>query len=430
MALTDKDSFWKGAAVYDNYTNDYGSGGKTVYDVGQVNLYLQNEAQWINEKQSHGTTTTVNSAAWTGSILANLYGGSDTVHRGYIYQKDNTPISVLNYSGHTLVYYDHDGEGTAAENFSAGDFRIKNALEGSSITLRTNSANTSDEAVLGKILEVLANKLYYMGYTEGDTKLKGTVEIAEGLTASSASMDGNIAFRTDTDTEKNGQGTYAYVPAIVEILDGPITKDRTLTADSKVLVNAKHVSSIGVSAVYNGDDSVVVDMVNHGLRLEAASDTNGKVAGIQTASGTEANKKSISFINMEKSKPLVISAIHTNGTEADGIYVAENSKVSVNGDVVIEKVTTTGRKVYGVANRGPNAELTINGGLKISGSGDDGWDALKADKDTNGINTVAIANIANDGKLTVSGPVDVKVKGIAVNSTAKNGILRLAAAGF
>lgn len=49
VALTDKDSFWKGAAVYDNYTNDYGSGGKTVYDVGQVNLYLQNEAQWINE---------------------------------------------------------------------------------------------------------------------------------------------------------------------------------------------------------------------------------------------------------------------------------------------------------------------------------------------------------------------------------------------
>lgn len=124
------------------------------------------------------------------------------MHRGYIYQKDNTPISVLNYSGHTLVYYDHDGDGTAAENFSAGDFRIKNASEGSSITLRTNSANTADEAALGKILGGLANKLYYIGYTEGDTKLKGTVEIAEGLTSSSISASGGITFRTDTAAEK------------------------------------------------------------------------------------------------------------------------------------------------------------------------------------------------------------------------------------
>ena len=425
VALTDKDSFWKGAAVYDNYTNDYGSGGKTVYDVGQVNLYLQNEAQWINEKQSHGTTTTVNSAAWTGSILANLYGGSDTVHRGYIYQKDNTPISVLNYSGHTLVYYDHDGDGTAAENFSAGDFRIKNASEGSSITLRTNSANTADEAALGKILGGLANKLYYIGYTEGDTKLKGTVEIAEGLTSSSISASGGITFRTDTAAEKNGQGTYTYMPAVVEVLDGPITKDRVLTADSKVVVDDAHASDIGVSAAYNGDDSITVDMANHGLHLKAASSTSAKAAAVRVRKGTDGSKKSINFINMEKNKPLVIFADQTDGREATGIYVSENGKLFVAGDVVIDKVSTSGRMAYGVANRGPNAEFVIKGGLKIAGTGADEWRAVKAAKDTTGISVTAIANIGNNAKLTIEGPLDVKIQGTAINSTAKDGVMRL-----
>ena len=426
VALIDKDSFWKGAAVYDNYTSDYGSGGKTVYDVGQVNLYLQNGAQWINEKQSHGTTTTVNSAAWTGSILANLYGGSDTVHRGYIYQKDSTPISVLNYTGHTLVYYDHDGDGTAAENFSAGDFRIKNASEGSSITLRTNSANTLDEAALGKILGVLANKLYYMGYTEGDTKLKGTVEIAEGLTASSTSMDGNIVFRTDTDTEKNGQGTYTYMPAVVEILDGPITKDRVLTADSKVVVNDRH--AVGgyfksVMAAYNGDDSITVDMMKHSLRLEASSDKNAAYV-IGTKAGIGEDLNNINFVNMEKNKPLVISVTNNSGKATQGIILDRNSRVLIDGDAVIEKVASKGMTAIGIYNSGANSELTINGSLKMSGSGDTEWNTIEAKEDKIKQNTSAILN--QGGKITISGPVDIKVKGTAINSGYGNGMIRIA----
>ena len=426
VALTDKDSFWKGAAVYDNYTSDYGSGGKTVYDVGQVNLYLQNGAQWINEKQSHGTTTTVNSAAWTGSILANLYGGSDTVHRGYIYQKDSTPISVLNYTGHTLVYYDHDGDGTAAENFSAGDFRIKNASEGSSITLRTNSANTADEAALGKILGVLANKLYYIGYTEGDTKLKGTVEIAEGLTSSSISASGGITFRTDTAAEKNGQGTYTYMPAVVEVLDGPITKDRVLTADSKVVVNDRH--AVGgyfksVMAAYNGDDSITVDMMKHSLRLEASSDKNAAYV-IGTKAGIGEDLNNINFVNMEKNKPLVISVTNNSGKATQGIILDRNSRVLIDGDAVIEKVASKGMTAIGIYNSGANSELTINGSLKMSGSGDTEWNTIEAKEDKIKQNTSAILN--QGGKITISGPVDIKVKGTAINSGYGNGMIRIA----
>lgn len=427
VALTDKDSSWTGVAAYEQYNDNYGSGGNTMHDIGNFDLYLQNGATWTNEQQSHVTTTTLagKNPVYNGSYLMKLHGGSDAVHKGYIYQKDSKPITVDNYSGHTLVFYDHTGDGSAAENYSAGDFRIKTAEEGSSITLRTGAGgiNTADKTAAGKALNSLANKLYYMSYAQGDTKLKGTVEIAEGLTSSSVSASGDIAFRTDTAADKNGQGTYVYEPE--EPLDGPIIKDRLLKGETTVTADDTHAEDGYVSAAYNGDDSITVDMANHGLRLEAASSASAKAAAVRVGKGTDGNKKSISFINMEKNKPLVISADQTNGREATGIYVSENGKLSVAGDVVIDKVSTSGRMAYGVANRGPNAELIIKGGLKIAGTGADEWRTVKAAKDTTGISVTAIANIGNNAKLTIEGPLDVKIQGTAINSTAKGGVMRL-----
>ena len=427
VALTDKDSSWTGVAAYEQYNDNYGSGGNTMHDIGNFDLYLQNGATWTNEQQSHVTTTTLvgKNPVYNGSYLMKLHGGSDAVHKGYIYQKDSKPITVDNYSGHTLVFYDHTGDGSAAENYSAGDFRIKTAEEGSSITLRTGAGgiNTADKTAAGKALNSLANKLYYMSYVQGDTKLKGTVEIAEGLTSSSVSASGDIAFRTDTAADKNGQGTYVYEPE--EPLDGPIIKDRLLKGETTVTADDTHAEAGYVSAAYNGDDSITVDMANHGLHLKAASSTSAKAAAVRVGKGTDGNKKSISFINMEKNKPLVVSADQTDGREATGIYVSENGKLSVAGDVVIDKVSTSGRIAYGVANRGPNAELVIKGGLKIAGTGADEWRAVKAAKDTTGISVTAIANIGNNAKLTIEGPLDVKIQGTAINSTAKDGVMRL-----
>ena len=427
VALTDKDSSWTGVAAYEQYNDDYGSGGNTMHDIGNFDLYLQNGATWTNEQQSHVTTTTLagKNPVYNGSYLMKLHGGSDAVHKGYIYQKDSKPITVDNYSGHTLVFYDHTGDGSAAENYSAGDFRIKTAEEGSSITLRTGAGgiNTADKTAAGKVLNSLANKLYYMSYAQGDTKLKGTVEIAEGLTSSSVSASGDITFKTDTAADKNGQGTYIYSPP--EPLDGPIVKDRLLKGETTVTADDTHAEDGYVSAAYNGDDSITVDMANHGLRLEAASSASAKAAAVRVGKGTDGNKKSINFINMEKNKPLVISADQTDGREATGIYVSENGKLSVAGDVVIDKVSTSGRIAYGVANRGPNAELIIKGGLKIAGTGSDEWRTVKAAKDTTGISVTAIANIGNNAKLTIEGPLDVKIQGTAINSTAKGGVMRL-----
>ena len=214
VALTDKDSFWTGAGVYDSYTSDYGAGGKTVYDIGKFNLHLKNGATWTNKKQSHGTTTTVKSAEWTGSILAALEGGDDAAHAGVIIQKESTPINILDYKGHTTIIYAHDNSNP--KNMIGGDTIISKAQTGSEITLRTDhtglnmsSDKAADKNLVSETLNALANKLYYKAYVNGETNLKGKVEIAEGLTAQSVSK----RLEDMTFKKENGQGQYLFTPA-------------------------------------------------------------------------------------------------------------------------------------------------------------------------------------------------------------------------
>ena len=58
-------------------------------------------------------------------------------------------------------------------------------------------------------LNKLANKLFYAAYKDGERNLTGKVEIAEGLTAQSASMRvEGITYKKET-----GQGQYLYTPA-------------------------------------------------------------------------------------------------------------------------------------------------------------------------------------------------------------------------
>ncbi len=210
VALTDKDSFWTGVAGYDQYENNYGSGGNQVYDIGELNLYLQNGAVWTNEQQSHVTNVTLaaDKQVWKGSQLATLHGGESADRAGVIYQNDKNPITVLNYSGNTTVIYKHDE--TDPTKMMGGDFKIAHAAENSGITLLTDNKGglTKDSSNLNDVLNALANKLYYTDYKDGH--LSGIVKVAEGLTASSAAIKtGDVTFSDGTNGSKTeGQGFY------------------------------------------------------------------------------------------------------------------------------------------------------------------------------------------------------------------------------
>ena len=361
VALTDKDSFWKGVAAYDMYNDDYGSGGNTTHDIGQFNLYLQNGATWTNEQQSHVTTTTIASKnpVWTGSTLATLHGGKDADNAGLIYQKDNNPISVVNYSGHTTVFYDHDAADPS--KIIGGSFNITNAAEGSAITFITdNKGITSGFAdgdsgdakdKVANVLNNLAGKLFYKNYTDGH--LAGVVKIADGLTASSAALKtGDISFSTEeTGTFTPGQGYYDYKTSkpgsqiakefttaitgdaaadTVYIEKGVLKDDGTyvFTADSTNLTPEKHLIAGGawlpqISAAISGSDenhNVTIDMNGNKLTVDTTTDTH--------TTGIAAVGKGV--VNINNTGAMAINATSTTNGQTGALFVNAGGTINIH----------------------------------------------------------------------------------------------------
>ena len=361
VALTDKDSFWKGVAAYDQYNDDYGTGGNTAHDIGQFNLYLQNGATWTNEQQSHVTTTTIASKnpVWAGSTLATLHGGKDADNAGLIYQKDTNPISVVNYSGHTTVFYDHDAADPT--KMIGGSFHITNAAEGSAITFITDnkgitsgfedgdSADAKDK--VANVLNNLAGKLFYKNYTDGH--LSGVVKIAEGLTASSAALKtGDISFSTeDTGTLTPGQGYYAYKTSkpgsqitkefttaitgdaaadTVYIEKGVLKDDDTyvFTADSTTIKPETHLIAGGawlpqISAAISGSDekhNVTMDMNGNKLTVDTTTDTH--------TTGIAAIGKGV--VNIDHAGAMSVSATSTKGGQTGALFVNAGGTINIH----------------------------------------------------------------------------------------------------
>ena len=361
VALTDKDSFWKGVAAYDQYNSDYGAGGNTTHDIGQFNLHLQNGATWTNEKQSHVTTTTIASKnpVWAGSTLATLHGGKDADNAGLIYQKDNNPISVVNYSGHTTVFYEHDANDPT--KMIGGSFNITNAAEGSAITFITDnkgitsgfadgdSADAKDK--VANVLNNLAGKLFYKNYT--DDHLSGVVKIAEGLTASSTALKtGNISFFTeDTGTFILGQGYYDYKTSkpgsqitkefttaitgdaaadTVYIEKGVLKDDGTyvFTAGSTTITPEKHLIAGGaylppISAAISGSNenhNVTMDMNGNKLTVDTTTDTH--------TTGIAAIGKGV--VNIKNAGAMSVSATSTKGGQTGALFVNAGGTILIH----------------------------------------------------------------------------------------------------
>ena len=419
VALTDKDSFWKGVAAYEQYNSDYGSGGNTMHDIGQFNLYLQNGAAWTNEQQSHVTSTTVKNGVWEGSTLASLHGGKDAANAGLIYQKDNNPISVVNYSGHTTVFYEHDAADPT--KIIGGDFNITKAEKGSAITFITDNKgitsgfNDSDTAEakdnVASVLNNLAGKLFYHNYTDGN--LQGVVKIADGLTASSAALKtGDISFSTDaTGTKKPGQGYYDYKPsgekpeyktgAIKESEDISKTREADANGVVKVKVTEPTITegySKFAAALYADDStaSMNVKMAGKDLALSSVVEAGAQAAGIFVDKGAN-----ITIDNPFVKQKLAITATNNDTRGAYGIFAkGDSAKLNISGPVEITDVTTKGAAVGGIVVRGQNTDVVIDGPLKISN--------VKAESDNAmGYNGFGIGVTGVGSTVAVNGTVDI-----------------------
>ena len=436
VALTDSGSFWTGVAAYDQYNDDYGTGGNTMHDIGEVNLYLQNGAAWTNEQQSHvtGTTLDKDKQVWKGSQLASLHGGSDSSHAGIIYQKDSNPITALDYSGSTKVFYSHDESNP--QNIIGGDFKIAKAEEGSQIELITDSKGIksgfedsdgeTDKTLVAGVLNKLANKLYYTGYADGH--LTGIVKIADGLTASSKELKtGKISFSDGTTgTKIAGQGFYDYLKVPASQTDTEFTDTITgvRSADQKY-VNTGVLKDDGQHYKFTKDTTITAANTINIVDVDHTVDINAKDHTLTLISATD-SKKTVSVLAANSMKDVTITAdkliirASDNG-RIEGISVggqgqqnADNpNKLTINGDVdmlVHGKGYSLGLYAAG------NSDITFNGNITALGDKDNAW-GLTSKYGAYGYYGVSLVYSGSNytlqmgPKVTINGEVNAKIDG-------------------
>ncbi len=188
LALTDSDSYLRG--IIDNG--------------GTVNLTLQNGASWINVKNNTRYGADDEDIGNNGTSRVTKFTGGAAGKEGVIFQKpESGTLTIDSYSGNAMVIYEHNTSSPAS--IYGGDVKISKAEAGSGITVSTDNAgiDTSNTKTVTNVLDALAKKLYYLDYVNGSNNLSGKVQIAEGLTATSAAKaTGTIAFST-----KTGQGS-------------------------------------------------------------------------------------------------------------------------------------------------------------------------------------------------------------------------------
>lgn len=196
-----------GVNIYMDNGADWTGGAK-----GALTLRMHNGATWHGgsnaEKDSdainHMSMTLDTGAVWyhngTHDIAVDYFtGGKDEAARGTIVMDGDKNITLSNYTGNTIVSFVRDSE--YPTRVLGGNITIGSATEGSVITLSTDNdgIDTSNAGEVSKVLRKLANKLTYTGAIEGaENNLDGYVQIAEGLTASSAALKlGDISFSAE-----------------------------------------------------------------------------------------------------------------------------------------------------------------------------------------------------------------------------------------
>ncbi|MDY2637302.1 MAG: autotransporter outer membrane beta-barrel domain-containing protein [Phascolarctobacterium sp.] len=388
---------------------------------GQVNLTLANGAQWEHRSLSmtngmHVATmpspSNDNYGTYDGvTYLNRLTGGANAAQTGYIRTSSSAPINIANYSGYTTVYYAHNNAGTANSDYTAGDVIIGSAAANSGIALVTasNGVNTNDVDQVNKVLNVLAGKLTYTGYSAAPDNLAGTVKIAGGLTSDAAVLkEGNIVFND------SGKGTYmARKTSFTTVLTGDKAVDKEYADsgivkadgtykfedDSSIKVTANGASAIGLTKPTNveattltlnatqaADGTAPVTTIKISapgtykidadkLVMSATASGNSNVAGL-SINNTDKNNKVVAVINGDQ------EITTSNGRNYNlGVYVTGNSDVTMNGSVKVNTTTKAenyyessgiyagGFLNYSDASQNSGSHVTVNGAVDVKGDG-------------------------------------------------------------
>lgn len=362
--------------------NSFAEGGKKDGDktfTGDANLWLQNGATWNNEVVDTIIKNPWGGEKWAGSRVTNFTGGESEAKAGNIFQKDNNSLTISNYSGYTNIYYAHEGNGEAAENYKAGDTIIKHAAEGSVVSMITDNSgiNMDNGVCVTNVLKALAGKLTYSNFVNGEKNLTGYVKIADGLTASSAAMQtGNIAFNADTGkgSLENGSMKPGFTYPDTQKPEAA-EKNQGITGDAKTDYQYKK------DGILKEDGSYVFTQDPTKIEVESGA----------AVDATENN------INIDTTKAKLELKGET-GIHANGADVTVNGNTGISGKVGIDAA---------------NGNVTLNGSTDIVGT-----DAA--------INAGEGGNVylnTNNSALNIKGDINANGGSITVDSGKATGVI-------
>ena len=318
---------------------------------GQINLWLQNGASWTNEVHGSAEKDWKGNSLFNGSHVTNFAGGASDAKAGNIFQKDANSLTIDNYSGNTNIFYAHTGNGEAAENYAAGDTVIKHAAEGSVVSMITdNSGIAMDNAYsVANVLNALAGKLTYSNFVNGEKNLTGYVKIADGLTASSKSMQtGDISFSAEDgkgslkdgslkpgftypETQKPGsnvinQGITGNAKDDYQLkMDGILKEDGSYVfTQDPTKIEVKEGAAVGAT-----DKDIVIDTTKAKLELKGETGINAEGANVNIKGNT--NISGATGINAANGNVTLNGSTVISGTDA-AINAGADANVVVNGN--------------------------------------------------------------------------------------------------
>ena len=390
LKLTTEDSSWTGVA-YKYFTDAEKEAGLN----GSMNLTLANGASWTNEKYGY----VYGDSEWekykfSGSEIANFVGGASDAKAGSIFQKDSNSLTIDNYSGNTNIYYAHEGNGEAAENYKAGDTIIKHAAEGSVVSLITDNSGISMDSndSVANVLNALAGKLTYSNFAGGEKNLTGYVKIADGLTASSKELKtGDITFKED------GKGSYVAKPEPEK--PEPPKPEPEKPEPPKPEPSAPDKFDQGITGDISKDDQFN-GVVKEDGSYEFKKDTEIKV---ETGSAVSSTDKDV---NISTNNKLTLAGKDA-GISAAGKDVNIKGNTEISGEIAID--ATAGN-------------ITLSGGTTITGTDA----AINAGVDITGVQSSVTIKGENNGissAVTIKGHINADGGNITIDSSKATGTI-------
>ena len=402
IGLADKKSSWTGTA----FAKDLGT---SVFPFkGIVNLYLANGATWNNE--AWGKTN----AAFDGSHVTKLAGGESQAVAGVIYQKDAKPLTIDHYSGNTTIIYQGSNNG---KTYEAGDTIIQAADKGSYVKLigENTGIDVSNADAVKDAMTALASKLYYKGYiSEAENNLKGEVQIASGLTASSQlSLLKDIAF-----SKENGQGGLESTSENVPGEQISTTFTDAITGDSQSSYKKAGVQKEDLSYVFSKGSTVRVNQMTRKEKNDSgyADDYAVSMAAVQTsrtgnpltidASGQTLKLQVVT--DKDTKSPTAEAGILTNRL---ALYGIDNSTAGTKASITADTLDIQIENTYSRKKANGNKDLDAGTAFGIFTSGATTDITAETKIKAHGFGNVYGVRAENAGKVTIHGALAMEKSG-------------------